>query len=81
MPYIHNGIEVVTLDELVPEYYKSYDALNQAIYRSKDKLYGPKRALNGGNGREMLVVFSSLPGRIREKITGDFESWMPPQYR
>lgn len=80
MPYTYKGIEVVTMHELVPEHY-TYGALSQALHRHKDLPYGPKRALQGGNGRELLVVLSSLPSRIRGRFWGSFPEWMPVKYR
>ncbi len=68
MPHIWNNILVVTKDELVPTWWNSYNSLKQELYRYKDKPYGIKRAQLGGNGRQLLVIFDSLPGEVQEGL-------------
>ena len=79
MPYLYKGKAVVTMRELVPVHY-TYAALMQTLYRHKNLPYGPKRALLGGNGRELLVVLNSLPQKIREKFEEPTQEWIPSQY-
>ena len=68
MPHFWNDILVVTIDELVPAFYKSYNTLKMELYRYKDKPYGIKRAQLGGNGRQALIKFDSLHVDIREAL-------------
>ncbi len=65
MPYDKVG---VTLDELVPNFFRSYDALRMKIKRNENKPWGIKRLAIGGNGREMLVDFDSLNNDIQEAL-------------
>jgi hypothetical protein len=65
MPHFFNNIVVVTHDELVPEHY-SYDALKKALKRCDQRGYGIKRVMLGGNGRQLLVDFDTLPRKVRE---------------
>lgn len=67
MPHFFGDILVVTKDELVPEFYTANN-LSVTLYRYKDKPYGPKRAQLGGNGRELLVIYDSLPQEIQDKL-------------
>ncbi len=66
MPYDKVG---VTLDELVPNFYRTYDALAKKLKRSENKPWGLKRLAVGGNGRELLVDFDSLPNDIQEVLS------------
>lgn len=67
MPHLWNDILVVTLEELVPEYFTASN-LGKTIQRYKDKEYGINRVQLGGNGRQLLIAFDSLPKKIREAI-------------
>lgn len=67
MPHHWGNILVTTKDELVPDYY-SFDSLKQNIVRYKDKPYGIKKVQKGGNGRQMLIDFDSLPKEIQDSI-------------
>jgi len=68
MPHIWNDILVVTYDELVPEHI-SYEALKKAVKRAQHRGYGIKRPQTGGNGRQMLIDYDSLPPKIKENIS------------
>lgn len=68
MPEFLGKILVVTVDELVPEFYNTYNTLKSELYRYKDKEYGIKRAMKGGKGRKLLVIFDSLPKEYQEVI-------------
>lgn len=68
MPHFFGDVLVVTKDELVPEFYNTDRSLSQMLWRYRDKPYGPKRAQRGGNGRELLVVYDSLPKEIQDKL-------------
>lgn len=69
MPHYLGDKLVVTLQELVPICFPSYDALRLKLKRDeKNEGYGMKRAMLGGNGRELLVYFDSLPKRHQDKI-------------
>lgn len=69
MPHFWNDILVVTYDELVPTIY-SHNNLMVNIQRYKDKDYGINRVQLGGNGRQLLIEFDSLPEKKR-KLIGD----------
>jgi hypothetical protein bfra3_07217 len=68
MPHLHGDILVVTADELVPKYYSTLGHLRVTIWRYKDKPYGIRQVQKGGNGRQMLIAFDSLPHEIQEAI-------------
>lgn len=67
MPHYWNNLVVVTKDELVPNWL-SYDALKKNVLRYEDKSYGIKKVQLGGNGRQMLISYDSLPGHIQEAL-------------
>lgn len=67
------------MSELVPKHY-TYDALKQALFRHKHLPYGPKRAMSGGNGRELLVFLNSLPTKVKETFQQPTREWTPPKY-
>lgn len=77
MPHLWGNILVVTKDELVPKYYNTYNCLKQNIWRYKDLPYGIKRVQTGGNGRQMLINFDTLPKEIQEAI-GDTRKMKHP---
>lgn len=68
MPHIFNDILVVTLDELVPEFWGSEKSLSVTCKRGEKRGYGLRRVQLGGNGRQMLIDFDSLPIEIRHAI-------------
>jgi hypothetical protein len=68
MPHIWNEILVVTFEELVPEFYKTDDALRQAVCRANKKGYGIKKVQRGGNHHEKLIAYDSLPSDIKDQI-------------
>ena len=68
MPHLWNNQLVVRKEELIPNWWKTYNALKQELYRYKDRPYGIKRAQLGGNGRELLIDFNSLPKEIQEEL-------------
>ena len=62
MPHEWNNILVVTKDELVPEFFPSWEALRKKLARDEKKAFGLRRARQGkGRGNEVLIVFDSLP--------------------
>ena len=61
-------ILVVTKDELTPRFHSTYNALKLKLYRDEKKGYGYERAMYGGNCRELLVKFDSLPKTIQDAI-------------
>jgi hypothetical protein len=67
MPNFWNNILVVTIDELVPEYY-TYSALAKSIKRAEQRGYGINRVRIGGGGHPMLIEFDSLPQNIKESL-------------
>ena len=68
MPIIIGNIVAVSKDELIPQYYSSYEALKKALQRYQGKPYGIKRVMIGGNGRQMLINFDTLSGDIKDAI-------------
>lgn len=68
MPVLINNTVAVSLDELVPEYYPSYEALKKAIQRDKQRDFGLRCINRGGRGRQLLIDYDTLPGRIRLNI-------------
>ena len=68
MPYLWNNVLVVTKEELVPAWYSSLDTLSKTITRYSEKDYGIKRVQIGGNGRQMLIAFDSLPTHMQTGI-------------
>lgn len=69
MPQYLGETLVVTKNELVPVHYPSYDALRMKLKRDEPKSgYGLKRAMLGGNGRELLIKFDTLPKRMQDEI-------------
>lgn len=67
MPHFWGHTLVVTKDELVPKYY-SFGNLRQLVSRYKDLPYGIKKVQSGGNGRQMLIAFDSLPKELQNSI-------------
>jgi len=68
MPQIWNNIWVVTKEELVPKYWNTLETLQWEIWCNRNHSYGIKQAQKGGRGRQMLVVFNSLPNEVQEGI-------------
>ncbi len=68
MPHEWNNMLVVTEGELVPAYFNSLQTLQQNIYRHAGKSYGIKKVQSGGNGRQLLISYDSLPAHMREAI-------------
>ncbi|MBS1744986.1 MAG: hypothetical protein JST21_02325, partial [Bacteroidetes bacterium] len=68
MPQDWNNIMVVTADELVPHYYNCIKTLQSDIARHINDDYGIKRVQKGGNGRQMLIAFDSLPPEIKNAL-------------
>ncbi|RWX03397.1 hypothetical protein [Flavobacterium cerinum] len=68
MPHYLGQTLVVTKDELVPRFWSCYDNLGKELSRYKNKQYGIKRAMLGGNGRQLLILFDSLSKEVQEAI-------------
>lgn len=69
MAYLYSNNKVaVELEELVPRFWKSYEALKKELQRYKEKPFGIKRLQIGGNGRRMLIDFDSLNNEIQEAL-------------
>lgn len=66
MPHNWNDIVVVTSEELLPWY--KFETLKKNVTRYSGKSYGIKKVQLGGNGRQMLISFDSLPGHIKEAL-------------
>jgi len=68
MPHYWNDILVVSKEDLIPTWYTSIKTLSVALDRAKEKQHGLKRVQLGGNGRQMLISFDSLPPHIKEGL-------------
>lgn len=68
MPHFLGNILVVTKDELVPKYYNTLNTLQSVIQRYEKKPYGIKKVQSGGNGRQLLINFDSLPKEMQDSI-------------
>jgi len=68
MPHFFNNTLVVTKQELVPMWWSNYNTLKSELRRYKDKNYGIERVQLGGNGRQLLVAFDSLPKHVQNGI-------------
>jgi len=69
MPKEWNGKIVVNKEELIP-LYGTWANLEKRIQRDKRYEYGIRRVQLGGNGREMLIDFDTLPLDFQQ-ILGD----------
>jgi len=68
MPKFLGKILVVTKDELIPRFHPTYDALKMKLKRDENKGYGYEREMRGGNCRELLIKFDSLPKSIQQAL-------------
>ena len=69
MPHEWNNILVVTKDELIPEFFPSWEALRKRLARDEKKNFGLRRARQGkGKGNEVLIAFDSLPEEWRGQL-------------
>lgn len=67
MPIILGNIVAVSMEELVPKFYTEA-SLSKTIQRYKDKPYGIKRVMSGGNGRQLLVDFDTLSREVQDQL-------------
>lgn len=70
MPHFWNNttILVVTAEEMIPAFYSSLSALTVAISRAAKRGYGIRKVQSGGNGRQLLIDYDSLPENIRLQL-------------
>lgn len=69
MPHEWNNILVVTKEELIPEFFPSWEALRKKLARDEKKTFGLRRARQGkGLGNEVLIAFDSLPEEWRKQL-------------
>jgi hypothetical protein len=68
MPHLWNDILVATKEELVPKFWNRLGSLQLEIWRNRNHPYGIKQIQKGGNGRQMLIVFASLPNEVQQAI-------------
>jgi hypothetical protein len=66
--WIDNTTCVVTAEELVPEFYKTIDSLKNVATKHAKRGYGMRRVQKGGNGRQLLIDYDSLPNHIQAKL-------------
>lgn len=65
MPHLYNNMAVLTMDDLVPRFFKNEKSLSVICKRSERRGYGIKRVQMGGNGRQMLIDYDSLPSHLK----------------
>lgn len=71
MPHEWNNMIVVTKEELIPDFFPSWDALKRKLTRDLKKPYGMRRARQGkGLGNDVLISFDTLPKEWRN-VLGD----------
>jgi hypothetical protein len=68
MPHIWNNAIVVTGEELIPNHYATLSTLKNEIRRNEKNDYGIKKVRKGGNGRQMLIAFDTLPKYMQDAI-------------
>lgn len=68
MPIIIGNLVAVTKDELIERKLYTEASLSKTIQRYKEKPFGLKRVMIGGNGRQLLVNFDTLPGDYQRAI-------------
>ena len=60
---------MVTKDELIPEFFPSWEALRKKLARDEKKAFGLRRARQGkGRGNEVLIAFDSLPEEWQRQL-------------
>jgi hypothetical protein len=68
MPEWSDNILVVTKEEIVPRFWRTYYSLNKSINRHRNKPYGVKQVQRGCYNRRSLISFDSLPFNIQEQL-------------
>ncbi len=69
MPQIWNNMVVVTIDELIPTFFPSREALKLKLWRDSKKAFGIKRAQRGGGlDTKLLIDFDTLPEEWRNQL-------------
>jgi hypothetical protein len=70
MPKFWNNTDKisVSVEELVPEFWKSQQVLINHICRSKNSPYGVKSLQRGCRNRKLLIDFDTLPCHIQEAL-------------
>ena len=69
MPHEWNNMIVVTKEELIPDFFPSWEALKKKLARDKKKTYGIHRAREGkGQGNKVLIAYDTLPKDWRKQL-------------
>ncbi len=69
MPQILGDKVAVSKAELIgPGLFPSYQALAKKLKRDEEPVWGIKRITSGGNGRQLLVDYDTLPQRYQQHI-------------
>lgn len=69
MPHEWNNMIVVTKEELIPDFFPSWEALKKKLARDNKKTYGIRRAREGkGAGNEVLIAYDTLPRDWRKRL-------------
>lgn len=69
MPHEWDNKIVVTKEELIPDFFPSWEALKRKLTRDQKKTYGMRRAREGkGLGNNVLIAFDTLPKEWRERL-------------
>ena len=60
---------MVTKDDLIPDFFPSWDALKKKLYRDAKRPTGIRRIRRGGgSGGEVLIDFDTLPADVRSRL-------------
>lgn len=69
MPHEWNNMIVVTKEELIPDFFPSWEALKKKLTRDSRKTYGIRRAREGkGLGNNVLIAYDTLPKEWRKQL-------------
>lgn len=66
--YTPDNILVITYDELVPRWYKSFNSLEVTISNHQKRGFGMKKYRSGCYKNEALIIFESLPKHIKNEL-------------
>lgn len=78
MPHLWNDKIAVTVEELVPAHFNTWNTLKSLIRRNEERGTGAFRVLQiGGNGRKLLIDFDTLPEQYRNAIGDPRENSHP----
>ena len=69
MPFEYNGQIVVRKEDLIPDFFPTWNALRRKLDRDAKKPEGIRRARQGkGLNNDVLIIYDTLPYPIRQQI-------------